>query len=59
MRSGSGGMRNVMTEECLCPVLFQYDEDVDYEAEPDPPLDAADARWAGTLLRQTGRRGGG
>jgi Protein of unknown function (DUF4058) len=34
-----------------------YDEDIDYEAEPDPPLDAADTRWADALLRQAGRRG--
>lgn len=33
-----------------------YDEDLDYEAEPDPPLDATDASWADALLRQAGRR---
>ena len=33
-----------------------YDEDVDYRADPDPPLDAADAAWAGELLRRQGRR---
>jgi hypothetical protein len=33
-----------------------YDEDIDYSVEPDPPLDAADARWADTLLREAGRR---
>ena len=35
-----------------------YDEDIDYEAAPDPLLDAEDTRWADTLLRQVGRRRG-
>lgn len=33
-----------------------YDEDIDYQAEPDPPLSAGDARWARALLRQHGKR---
>ncbi len=33
-----------------------YDEDADYERDPDPPLDRADARWADDLLRRAGRR---
>jgi hypothetical protein len=33
-----------------------YDEDIDYRAEPDPPLDPDDARWADELLRSQGRR---
>lgn len=33
-----------------------YDEDIDYSIEPAPPLDAEEARWADTLLRQVGRR---
>jgi hypothetical protein len=33
-----------------------YDEDIDYSADPEPPLNAEDACWADVLLRQTGRR---
>ena len=33
-----------------------YDEDIDYSADPEPPLNAEDAHWADVLLRQTGRR---
>lgn len=33
-----------------------YDEDIDYRAEPAPPLDAEDTRWADALLRVAGRR---
>jgi hypothetical protein len=33
----------------------QYD-DIDYKAEPKPPLDADDARWADSLLRERGLR---
>ncbi|HUY36790.1 MAG TPA: DUF4058 family protein [Pirellulales bacterium] len=33
-----------------------YDEDIDYETEPDPPLDADDARWADALLRARRKR---
>lgn len=33
-----------------------YDADIDYDTDPDPPLDADDTRWADTLLRQMGRR---
>ncbi len=35
-----------------------YDSDIDYNRDPDPPLDKADARWADRLLKQTGRRMG-
>lgn len=31
-------------------------EDIDYRAEPVPPLEADDARWADALLRNAGRR---
>ena len=31
-------------------------DDVDYRGEPDPPLSADDTSWAGTLLREQGRR---
>ena len=31
-------------------------DDIDYTAEPDPSLKAADAKWADALLRQMGRR---
>jgi hypothetical protein len=33
-----------------------YDEDIDYQAEPDPPLAGGDARWADALLRNQRRR---
>ena len=33
-----------------------YEDDIDYQVDPDPPLSAEDARWADGLLRQTGRR---
>jgi len=33
-----------------------YDEDIDYKAEPVPPLDPDDARWADALLRKKGKR---
>jgi hypothetical protein len=33
-----------------------YQDDLDYEAEPDPPLEAADATWADALLREKGHR---
>jgi hypothetical protein len=33
-----------------------YDEDIDYSIDPEPPLNAEDARWANVLLRQAGRR---
>jgi Protein of unknown function (DUF4058) len=33
----------------------QYD-DIDYKAEPKPPLDSEDARWADALLKEKGRR---
>ncbi len=31
-------------------------DDIDYKAEPDPSLKAADAKWADALLRDLGRR---
>ena len=31
-------------------------DDIDYEAEPDPSLKTADAKWADALLRELGRR---
>jgi hypothetical protein len=34
-----------------------YDEDIDYQVDPEPPLDSEDARWADALLRKAGRRG--
>jgi hypothetical protein len=33
-----------------------YGADIDYQEEPDPPLQAEDARWADGLLREHGRR---
>ncbi len=33
-----------------------YGDDIDYREEPDPPLDADDAKWADTLLRASGLR---
>lgn len=33
-----------------------YANDIDYEAEPDPPLPPADADWADALLREKGHR---
>jgi hypothetical protein len=33
-----------------------YDDDLNYEDEPKPPLSAEEARWADALLRQAGRR---
>jgi hypothetical protein len=33
-----------------------YQDDLDYEAEPDPPLEADDAAWADALLREKGHR---
>jgi hypothetical protein len=33
-----------------------YDDDIDYEAEPVPPLAPEDARWADALLREQRRR---
>jgi hypothetical protein len=31
-------------------------DDIDYKAEPEPALEAADAKWADALLRELGRR---
>jgi Protein of unknown function (DUF4058) len=33
-----------------------YQADIDYQVDPDPPLGAEDAGWADALLRQAGRR---
>jgi hypothetical protein len=33
-----------------------YEEDIDYQVDPQPPLDPDDARWADALLRKAGRR---
>jgi hypothetical protein len=33
-----------------------YDEDIDYDMEPDPPLGVEDALWADALLREGERR---
>lgn len=33
-----------------------YEADIDYRADPYPPLDAKDARWANALLRKAGLR---
>jgi hypothetical protein len=35
----------------------RYDLDLDYEADPDPPLDEAWSAWADAVLRAKGRRG--
>src|SRR5437763_1790427 len=35
--------------------LGRYD-DIDYRGEPEPPLDADDAKWADELLRRQGLR---
>jgi hypothetical protein len=40
----------------LCYRNGGYDDDIDYQKEPDPPLGADDARWADELLRKQGRR---
>ena len=39
-----------------CYQAGRYDDDIDYHVDPDPPLNADDARWADALLRDTGRR---
>lgn len=33
-----------------------YDDDIDYKAEPEPPLSREDARWADAILRKAGHR---
>jgi hypothetical protein len=33
-----------------------YEEDIDYNRDPEPPIEGADARWADELLRRAGRR---
>jgi Protein of unknown function (DUF4058) len=42
----------------LCYRNGGYDEDIDYRAAPEPPLDPGDARWAKALLRRKGKRAG-
>ena len=39
-----------------CYQQGNYGVDIDYQAEPEPPLGEADARWADELLRQAARR---
>ena len=34
-----------------------YEDDIDYRADPEPPLEKEDARWADALLRKAGLRG--
>jgi hypothetical protein len=41
-------------DHCYDAAGFQ--DDIDYELEPDPPLDADDAAWADALLREKGLR---
>jgi hypothetical protein len=36
-----------------------YDDDIDYRAEADPPLEPNEARWADELLRKSGKRTNG
>jgi hypothetical protein len=38
----------------LCYHNGSYEDDLDYQTDPDPPLPAADARWAAVLLRKRG-----
>jgi len=33
-----------------------YEDDLDYQVDPQPPFDPGDARWADALLRKAGRR---
>jgi hypothetical protein len=33
-----------------------YEDDLNYQTDPYPPLDPDDARWADALLRKLGRR---
>jgi Protein of unknown function (DUF4058) len=40
----------------LCYQNGGYDEDLNYQAEPSPPLAPDDARWAEVRLRKQGRR---
>ncbi len=40
----------------LCYRNGGYDDDIDYENPPVPPLTPADARWADALLRKQGKR---
>jgi len=39
-----------------CQRHGHYSDDIDYNVDLDPPLDAADAAWADELLRAAGRR---
>ena len=40
-----------------CYLTGAYGDDLDYRADPVPPLDPADAAWADALLRERGFRG--
>ncbi len=42
-----------------CYLNGDYEGDIDYEIDPQPPLDRADAGWADSLLRKPGRRSRG
>jgi hypothetical protein len=45
--------------QALVDLAYQngsYEDDLDYQADPEPPLASPDARWANTLLRQRGLR---
>jgi hypothetical protein len=44
--------------QALLDRCYEYGDyaDIDYRAEPDPPLDPDDAAWADTLLRERGLR---
>ena len=41
----------------LCYRNGSYEGDIDYSADPDPPLNSSDARWAAALLRKKRFRG--
>jgi hypothetical protein len=41
----------------LCYLNGDYEDDIDYRADPDPPLQGDDARRADALLRKAGLRG--
>jgi hypothetical protein len=41
----------------LCYLNGDYEDDIDYRADPDPPLQEVDARWTDALLREAGLRG--
>jgi hypothetical protein len=39
-----------------CYANGDYESDLDYQLDPDPPLERADARWTDALLRKAGVR---